>query len=423
MSFLSQVRLVVVLFFKIFISTIVFVFALPFAVLARLFHKPKKVKKILIAGVETSANIQEISSILSTSSAYQVHVAQFEEHPFYPPLENDKIKIFHQLTTWTNDSAVVSILKNLRRILFLFRAMFAYDIVFFNWNRSFLFFNLDYLIFVLAKKTLIVRQCGDEVRYRPLQHGIHSHFGIDQWQNGKRSFFDMMYKLRCQIMAEAFAIVISTKDHATFQYKDLFVRPYIQKPLIRTTGLNEEVPLIIHAPSDTKIKGTALVSKVMEKLKAQGYLFKFELLTGLKNAVILEKLSKAAIVVDQPGAVPARFAVEAMASGCAVVGGNIVEINGLEGCPVIPFLPKEEHLENTIKKLLDEPEVRITNGDENFEYWKKNFSPEAFLIYFESLLIKKAKRFSKFENQFDLLYRAAEKWYEKAILKIIYRNR
>jgi len=422
-SFLSQVRLVVVLLLKFFISVIVFVIALPFAVLARLVHKSKKVKKILIAGIETSANIQEISSILSTSSAYQVHVAQFEEHPFYPPLENDKIKIFHQLTIWADDSAGVSIWKNLRRILFLFRAMFAYDIVFFNWNRSFLFFNLDYLIFALAKKILIVRQCGDEVRYRPLQHGIHSQFGIDQWQNGQRSFFDMMYKLRCQIMAESFAIVISTKDHATFQYKDLFVRPYIQKPLTRTTGLNKEVTLIIHAPSDTRIKGTALVIKVMESLKEQGYSFKFELLTGLKNAVILEKLSEAAIVVDQPGAVPARFAVEAMASGCAVVGGNIIEINGLEGCPVIPFLPKEDNLENTIKKLLEDPGLRVIKGDENFQYWKKNFSPEAFLIYFESLLIKKAKRFSKFENQFELLYGAAEKWYEKAVLKIIYRNR
>ncbi len=423
MSFLSQVRLVVVLLLKFFISVMVFVIALPFAVLARLVHESKKVKKILIAGIETSANIQEISSTLSTSSAYQVHVAQFEEHPFYPPLENDKIKIFHQLTIWANDSAGVSILKNLRRILFLFRAMFAYDIVFFNWNRSFLFFNLDYLIFVLANKILIVRQCGDEVRYRPLQHGIHSQFGIDQWQNGQRSFFDMMYKLRCQIMAESFAIVISTKDHATFQYKDLFVRPYIQKQLTRTTGLNKEVPLIIHAPSDTRIKGTALVNKVMESLKVQGYSFKFELLTGLKNAVILEKLSEAAIVVDQPGAVPARFAVEAMASGCAVVGGNIIEINGLEGCPVIPFLPKEDNLENTIKKLLEDPGLRVIKGDENFQYWKKNFSPEAFLIYFESLLIKKAKRFSKFENQFELLYGAAEKWYEKAVLKIIYQNR
>lgn len=422
MILLSLLRLVVELFLKFIISMIGFLIALPFAVVARLFQKSRKVKKILIAGVETSANIQEISAILSTSPKYLVEVAQFEEHPFYPPVENDKIKVFSQLTICKNDSVGVIVLKNWRRILFLYRAVLYYDIVFFNMSESFLFFNLDYPIFVLAKKILIVRQCGDEVRYRPLQHGIHSHFGIEQWQNGRRSVLDMLFKLRNQIMAETFAIVISTKDHSTFQLKDIFVRPYIQKPLKRTTGLSKEVPLIIHAPSDTKIKGTALVNEVMASLKDQGYRFKYELLTGLKNAVVLELLSHASIVIDQPGAVPARFAVEAMASGCAVIGGNIPEINGLEACPVIPFLPQKTNLEYSVKKLLDDPDFRIFKGEENYRYWKKNFSPDAFLPYFESLLVKKANRFSKFENQYDLLYGKAEKWYEKVALKIIYRK-
>ncbi|HSF55148.1 MAG TPA: hypothetical protein VLA71_15440 [Algoriphagus sp.] len=410
------------MFFKFIISLIGFLIALPFAVFARLFQKSRKVKKILIAGVETSANIQEISATLSTSPKYLVDVAQFEEHPFYPPVENEKIKVFSQLTIWKNDSVGVNVLKNWRRILFLYRAVLYYDIVFFNMSESFLFFNFDYPILVLAKKILIVRQCGDEVRYRPLQHGIHSQFGIEQWQNGRRSVLDMLFKLRNQIMAETFAIVISTKDHSTFQLKDIFVRPYIQKPLKRTTGLSNEVPLIIHAPSDTKIKGTALVKEVVASLKDQGYHFKFELLTGLKNAVVLEKLSHASIVIDQPGAVPARFAVEAMASGCVVIGGNVPEINGLEGCPVIPFLPQKTNLENSLKKLLDDPDFRIFKGEENYRYWHKNFSPDAFLLYFESLLVKKANRFSKFENQFDLLYGEAEKWYEKVALKIIYRK-
>lgn len=422
MRFLYQIKLVLVLLLKFSISLILFVVAIPLAVSARLFQFPKGDKKILIAGIETSANIKEISAILSSSSKYQVHVAQFEEHPFYPPIQNEKIKVFNQITTWTNDSIGVAILKSIMRNFFLFNAIFSYDIVFFNWNRSFLYFNLDYLIFALANKILIVRQCGDEVRYRPLQHGIHSYFGINQWQNGQRSLYEMVYKLRCQRMAELFAIVISTRDHATFQVKDLFIRPYIQKPLNRTTGLGNDVPLIIHAPSDTQIKGTDLIIKVMESLRRQGYQFDFELLKGLKNEVILEKLSKAAIVIDQPGAVPARFAVEAMASGCVVVGGNIVEINGLEGCPVIPFLPQEENLENSVRKLLEKPGLRMIKGEENYRYWKKNFSPEAFLIYFESLLTKKAKRFSRFENQFDLLNGSAEKWYEKVLLKTIYRS-
>lgn len=422
MKFLSQLRLVFALLLKFVISGILFVIALPFAVLARLIHSPGEVKKILIAGIETSANMREISSILSETSGYQVYIAQFEEHPYYPPIQNGKIGVFNGLTTWAHDSTIVRILKSIKRNIFLFKAIFAFDIVLFNWNRSFLYYNLDYLIFALANKVLIVRQCGDEVRYRPLQHGIHSHFGIYQWQNGQRNFFDMMYKLRCQRMAEGFAIVISTKDHATFQGKDLYIRPYIQKPLKRTEGLDAEIPLIIHAPSDTQIKGTDVIIQVVDRLKSHGYKFEFELLTGLKNSVILEKLSQAAIVIDQPGAVPARFAVEAMASGCAVVGGNILEINGLQGCPVIPFLPQAVSLESSIRKLLDEPELRVAKGEENYQYWMKNFSSEAFLSYFETLLEKKANRFSRFENQFELLYGSAEKWYEKTVLKIIYRK-
>lgn len=422
MRFLSGLKLVFLLFLKLLISGILFLMALPFAIWARLVHRSGPIKKILIAGIETSANMIQISSILSESAGYQVYVAQFEEHPYYPPIQNGKIRVFNELTTWMFDSPIVGILKSIKRNFFLFRAIFAFDIVLFNWNRSFLYYNLDYLIFALANKVLIVRQCGDEVRYRPLQHGIHSHFGINQWQNGQRNFFEMMYKLRCQRMAESFAIVISTKDHATFQGRDLFVRPYIQKALKKTEGLYREVPLIIHAPSDTQIKGTDLVIQVMEKLKSQGYKFEFELLTGLKNTVVLERLSQAAIVIDQPGAVPARFAVEAMASGCVVIGGNVVEINGLEGCPVIPFLPQAASLESSVRELLDNPSFRVAKGEESYRYWKENFSSEAFLTYFERLLDRKAKQFSRFENQFDLLYGSAETWYEKVLLKTIYKN-
>lgn len=62
---------------------------------------------------------------------------------------------------------------------------------------------------------------------------------------------------------------------------------------------SEDDPLIIHAPSRRAVKGTHIVEEAVQRLKSEGYQFRFQLVEGLTNSELRETMEKADIVVDQ----------------------------------------------------------------------------------------------------------------------------
>ena len=66
--------------------------------------------RLLIAGNETSANIQEISTLLSRASTFkQIGVMQFNEHPFYKIDDLDHVIRFKCFTIKSSDSLIKNI--------------------------------------------------------------------------------------------------------------------------------------------------------------------------------------------------------------------------------------------------------------------------------------------------------------------------
>ncbi|MBL0198954.1 MAG: hypothetical protein IPP81_01945 [Chitinophagaceae bacterium] len=79
------------------------------------------------------------------------------------------------------------------------------------------------------------------------------------------------------------------------------------------------IPLIVHAPSRSGIKGTDIVNKTVAQLKEDGYDLEYKLIVGLPNEKLLELLTDADILCDElflHG--PGMLSAEAMAAGCAV---------------------------------------------------------------------------------------------------------
>ena len=117
------------------------------------------------------------------------------------------------------------------------------------------------------------------------------------------------------------------------------------------------VPTIIHAPSDPILKGTPLIRYGLGKLQKAGYKFKYIELMEKANNVVLAELESSHIVIDKIcGGGIGLFPLEAMASGNVVLGvANIdYHISRGEDCPVIQINPM-----NFIEKLrwtLDHPE-------------------------------------------------------------------
>jgi len=119
-----------------------------------------------------------------------------------------------------------------------------------------------------------------------------------------------------------------------------------------------QCPLVIHAPSNPTFKGTAHVLDAVRRLKEEGYEFRFELCQGMKNERVRELLSAADIVVDQV-IIPSHglFAVEAMASGCAVLGSVVPGYNGFPAdLPIMTTTPDTLYM--NLKLLLGDEKLR-----------------------------------------------------------------
>jgi len=414
---------------KLGASLVVFIIAIVPSIVARLICFSTNPKQILLAGNETSANLQQIGLCLAKSSKYTVTVLQFYAHPFYSPVSSQD---FGENLVFDNRFLIPSlddrkllirigirIKRKCQIVSYFFKVIYSFDSVFFNWSQSFLPFNLDYPLLRMSGKKVIVRHCGDDVRYRPLQNGIHGMFGIHQWQGAKRDNFDALSKFWHQLWAESFTVVLSSRDHATFQSKPIGIRPYIQLPLPRTTGFSGGVPFILHAPSDPKIKGTQLFEEAMMILRDRGLTFTFKVLTGVTHDLVLNALSKATIVVDQPGAVPARLAVEAMASGCVVVGGNVEALHGLETLPILQFPENSHALASLLQSYLEDTEKAKKLGDEALGYALKHFSCDSFCQFFDSLITGDYLKFDTVENHDSYLMHSAKTHLEKLLVSLL----
>ncbi len=126
-------------------------------------------------------------------------------------------------------------------------------------------------------------------------------------------------------------------------------------------------PLIVHAPSDPRVKGTDHVVAAVERLRAEGVDLRFELVEGIPLAAAETVYRRAAIVVDQMLAGwYGGLAVEAMALGkpvvCAVREDSLryVPPDLAEALPIVRATPKT--LTDVLRRLLLAPEERRAAG-------------------------------------------------------------
>lgn len=97
-------------------------------------------------------------------------------------------------------------------------------------------------------------------------------------------------------------------------------------------------PLVVHAPSDRAVKGTAHVRAAVETLRAAGVAFDYEEISGMSNDEVLAATSRADLVVDQLclGA-HGVFAIEAWCLGKPVIG-NISDEFAAAADPALPVI-------------------------------------------------------------------------------------
>jgi len=332
--------------------------------------------KIFIGPTEI-ANIGAILADAFRDREINVTVVSIGMSPFQAGMKYDKVlapdirqlnrlqKLFKYLYCW----------------LYCFIRYFpSHNVFIFLYGDTLLPFNLDLPILRLFRKITVMRFMGDDIRYYKAVQAAAKEAGLNYLVNKKRLRMEektgdtgLRRKKRMIHMVEKYATYIISGP----QFSQLLTRPYhrIFVPLdinnITYRNKQNPIPVIAHAPSDDIFKGTSYVLETLERLKNEGYHFELRLFRNTSNIEVRRALSTTDIAIDQLFAFGAGvFALEAMASGCAVLGGNKPEFSGF---PVeLPVVDTGvDNIYQNLKILLENPKLRCQLGLKGRKYVEK----------------------------------------------------
>ena len=400
-------------------SLFAFLFFMPLAFIIRVIgpHPTKSCPRVFIGFNEIAYLVHSISDCLALAG-YPC-TAFIIENKLYPQKRPEH---FPGLRTvyFSAEKFKDSIRNSFYLIVFFLPLLYRHDVFIMVWEKSFLPFSLDAILIRLAGKRLIFMNCGDDVRFRPLQRKIDAVFGPyrcpDEKWNGAR-FLKKIYR---QTFCEIFGVVISMRDQATFQKKSLYFFRFPQCELLPKAKKASNVPLIVHCPSDPRFKRTDVVLAAIEILQAEGLAFEFELIQNKTNDQVLEKLRAADIVIDQPWIWVARLAVEALAMGCCVVGGNRPSYTNRTDSPVIQFEPYAKDLANTLRVLILDKNLRQEKMVACYNFWKDHYSYSAYILFFEQLLQGRADQFFAAPDHKKILKENTHCLFERGLISLSY---
>jgi hypothetical protein len=239
---------------------------------------------------------------------------------------------------------------------------------------------LDLPILKLFGKKTVVWFLGSDIRYYKAVEAAAKKVGLKYYMSEERLRVEqqsgplrlLRKKMMIRIVEKyvthiisglSFSQLLTTPYHPIFIPIDVSNIKYSNSPNLR--------PIVVHAPSNDAVKGTSYVLRSVEQLKSEGYDFDFRLFRNISNIEVRRALSEAGIAVDQIFTFShGMFALEAMASGCAVLGGNVPEFSGFsKELPIIHTNP--DNIYQNLKMLLENPDLRRELGEKGRKYVEK----------------------------------------------------
>ncbi len=121
-----------------------------------------------------------------------------------------------------------------------------------------------------------------------------------------------------------------------------------------TVPLERERPLVVHAPSNTRFKGTELIEPIVERLAARG-LIDYRRISGVPNAQMPALFADADVVLDQfVLGIYSVAACEGLAAGRVVVAHVADHVRAHVGEPVPVVEATVETLEEVLERICAE---------------------------------------------------------------------
>jgi hypothetical protein len=241
-------------------------------------------------------------------------------------------------------------------------------------------------------KKIISLFVGSDVRYFD---AFSQEFNIKNWSfpevfKVKNIKIYLSYIRNCEKLAD---LIYSVPDQSGIQ-----LRPYyhLQIPLdINKFSFcipKNEIPILLHAPSQAFLKGTDIIEETLNQLRNEGLKFEYIRVKDLSNDQLMRLLTKADILVDEivfHG--PGILSFEAMLSGCAVAT-KYLETSPKNFKPPICNI-NSENIYEKLKELISNKEQIIRFAEEGRKYAIQNNS--------HSIVVKNILRDLEIERKFD----------------------
>lgn len=293
-------------------------------------------------------------------------------------------------------------------IFHFFKALFNYNTFHFYFGISYLMLGIDLPILKLFGKKIIMTYCGSEIRLlnkvdkkrNPYYHQINFDYTLAENKNGFFRWIKRFFSFRYN------SPTFDNRKVWMMRYQKLWVDKFFairemfayasyvipEEKIIRDIPINnlsleivsesdcykritDEIPLIVHAPTNQDIKGTRFIEESLKKLKQKGVRFNYKRLENMKFEEVKNCYkNEASIVIDQLllgsfGSVT----VEAMCYGKPVCVYVMDEVsNGI--CKDVPIYNINiDNIEERIEFLINNPELREKLGRDSRSYVIKNF--------------------------------------------------
>jgi Glycosyl transferases group 1 len=239
------------------------------------------------------------------------------------------------------------------------------------WNRSLLcppggfgfFSGLDLPIIRAQGAKIIYRFTGYDLRRRSLDMELNPYSPF-------HAGFEMPYdeQLQTEYLAHlrqfVDAFVVQDPEMGAFLPEAEVIPRGIDLDQLPHVGVEPKtVPLIVHAPSNPELKGSAHVQAAVEALRARGLQFEFKLIQEMKHEDAIGWYKRADIIIDQLligwyGV----LAIEGMALGKPVIA-YVREPLYSKFKPALPIVnANPDDLADRLAELILDPQLRVDAG-------------------------------------------------------------
>jgi len=259
-----------------------------------------------------------------------------------------------------------SIQARIDAVRYFLKALFSCDVFIYNTGGSLLPAYLDYLLIKALRKKLVVVFLGSEIRHWYAYQKEMQELGkyqeifpfIKSIKEQRYGFY--VDKLRRVRKAERYAdLILSQPGFAQLQ-KKRYMRVFVglKLPSIKYNVPDNEIPIVVHAPTSRGIKGTEYVIKAVEQLKKEGLQIDFQLIENMPHNEMLKILEHADILVDE--LFSDSFGVlsaEAMAAGTVVLTNYFAEYAKVpRNCPAVRV--NKDNIVESLRRVLVDRDLR-----------------------------------------------------------------